>query len=172
MTESDASRQPVRWLLPFWVMIATLTTAPLRADERVILQLPWQHQFQFAGYYAAIAKGFYQEAGLQVTLREAGPGTDVINEVTTGRAQFGIRGSDLLLARAAGRPVVVLAAMLQHSPLMLITLERPDIQTPGDLANKRLMLEPGANELLTYLHRYTRSRQWETLPYERGYRHC
>lgn len=40
MTESDASRQPVRWLLPFWVMIATLTTAPLRADERVILQLP------------------------------------------------------------------------------------------------------------------------------------
>lgn len=168
MTESDASRQPVRWLLPFWVMIATLTTAPLRADERVILQLPWQHQFQFAGYYAAIAKGFYREAGLQVTLREAGPGTDVINEVTTGRAQFGIRGSDLLLARAAGRPVVVLAAMLQHSPLMLITLERPDIQTPGDLANKRLMLEPGSNELLTYLHRYTRSRQWETLPYERG----
>lgn len=51
---------------------------------------------------------------------------------------------------------------------MLITLERPDIQTPGDLANKRLMLEPGSNELLTYLHRYTRSRQWETLPYERG----
>ncbi len=64
MTESDASRQPVRWLLSFWVMIATLTTAPLRADERVILQLSWQHQFQFAGYYAAIAKGFYQEAGL------------------------------------------------------------------------------------------------------------
>lgn len=168
MTESDASCQRARWLLPLWVVISTLTTLPLRADEHLIVQLPWQHQFQFAGYYAALAKGFYRDAGLRVTLREAGPRTDVINEVTTGRAQFGIRGSDLLLARAAGRPVVVLAAMLQHSPLVLITLDRPDIRTPADLAGKRLMLEPGANELLTYLHHHTRDKTWETLPYAQG----
>ena len=168
MTESDAPCQRRCWLLSIWVVISTLITLPLRADEHVIVQLPWQHQFQFAGYYAAIAKGFYRDAGLRVTLREAGPHTDVINEVTTGRAQFGIRGSDLLLARAAGRPVVVLAAMLQHSPLVLLTLDRPDIRTPADLANKRLMLEPGSNELLTYLHHYTQTRQWNTLPYEQG----
>lgn len=170
MTENHAPRPC--WLLPLWALISALTTQPLRAHEQtheqVIVQLPWQHQFQFAGYYAAIAKGFYGEAGLRVILREAAPGIDAIKEVTTGRAQFGIRSSDLLLARAAGRPVVVLAAMLQHSPLMLITLERPDIQTPADLADKRLMLEPGASELLTYLHHYTGSRQWATQPYERG----
>ena len=95
MTESDASRQPVRWLLPFWVMIATLTTAPSGRMSASSWQLPWQHQFQFAGWLRRHRQGFYWEAGLQVTLREAGPGTDVINEVTTGRAQFGIRGSDL-----------------------------------------------------------------------------
>lgn len=132
------------------------------------MQLPWQHQFQFAGYYAAIAKGFYQDAGLRVTLREANDRTDVVSEVISGKAQFGISGSDLLLDRAAGRPVVVLAALLQHSPLVLLTLERPDIRNPADLANKRLMLEPGSNELLTYLTRHNERRDWVTVPYERG----
>ncbi len=140
----------------------------MRAGEQVIVQLPWQHQFQFAGYYAAIAKGFYREAGLHVTLREADSRTDVVSEVISGKAHFGISGSDLLLDRAAGRPVVVLAALLQHSPLILLTLDRPDIRNPADLANKRLMLEPGSNELLTYLSHQTRSRDWVTLPYKQG----
>ncbi|MGN5001400.1 ABC transporter substrate-binding protein [Aeromonas sp. 80P] len=83
--------------------------------------MPWQHQFQFAGYYAAQAKGFYREAGLDVTLRPAMTGTDVVNEVTTGNAQFGISGSDLLLARAswpahrgAGLHVAALATGAAH----------------------------------------------------------
>ena len=63
MTESDAPCQRRCWLLSIWVVISTLITLPLRADEHVIVQLPWQHQFQFAGYYAAIAKGFYREIG-------------------------------------------------------------------------------------------------------------
>jgi ABC-type nitrate/sulfonate/bicarbonate transport system substrate-binding protein len=37
---------------------------------QVQLQLKWQHQFQFAGYYAAIEKGFYQDVGLEVILKE------------------------------------------------------------------------------------------------------
>ncbi|MCJ8236336.1 diguanylate cyclase [Aeromonas veronii] len=170
MTENAAPRQPLSWFLPMLVsmVIATLTSPPVRAGEQVIVQLPWQHQFQFAGYYAAIAKGFYREAGLHVTLREADSRTDVVSEVISGKAHFGISGSDLLLDRAAGRPVVVLAALLQHSPLILLTLDRPDIRNPADLANKRLMLEPGSNELLTYLSHQTRSRDWVTLPYKQG----
>lgn len=170
MTENADPRQRPSWFLPMLVsmVIATLISPPLRAEEQVIVQLPWQHQFQFAGYYAAIAKGFYQDAGLRVTLREANDRTDVVSEVISGKAHFGISGSDLLLDRAAGRPVVVLAALLQHSPLVLLTLERPDIRNPADLANKRLMLEPGSNELLTYLTRHNERRDWVTVPYERG----
>jgi len=37
--------------------------------EKVRLQLKWYHQFQFAGYYAAQAKGFYTEEGLDVKLQ-------------------------------------------------------------------------------------------------------
>lgn len=60
MTENADPRQRPSWFLPMLVslVIATLISPPLRAEEQVIVQLPWQHQFQFAGYYAAIAKGF------------------------------------------------------------------------------------------------------------------
>ncbi|HZX31815.1 MAG TPA: diguanylate cyclase [Rhodocyclaceae bacterium] len=118
--------------------------------ERVALQLKWKHQFQFAGYYAAIEKGFYREAGLEVELREAGPDTHVIDEVTGGRAQFGVGTSDLLLARADGRPVVALAVILQHSALVL--LARQDaVPVVQSLAGKRVMVAPGESELYAYL---------------------
>lgn len=157
-----------RFSMLIWLTLTLLSSNRLRAEELLIVQLPWQHQFQFAGYYAAIAKGFYREAGLRVILREPTPQTNVVSEVISGKAHFGISGSDLLLERAAGRPVVVLAALLQHSPLILLTLERPDIRSPADLSNKRLMLEPGANELLTYLTKQTRTSNWVTIPYQRG----
>ena len=41
------------------------------APDHVVLQLKWLHQFQFAGYYAAVAQGYYRDAGLDVTLQEA-----------------------------------------------------------------------------------------------------
>ena len=43
------------------------------AQESVTLQLKWTHQFQFAGYYMAKQKGFYNEAGLDVTIKQANP---------------------------------------------------------------------------------------------------
>jgi|SRR6516225_2770272 len=47
---------------------------PTLALEQVLLQLKWKHQFQFAGYYAAVEKGFYRDNGLDVAVREGGPG--------------------------------------------------------------------------------------------------
>ena len=85
-------KSPLGSLLTLIALLAALLAAAL---EDVTLQLKWKHQFQFAGYYAAIAKGFYREAGLHVTLREADSRTDVVSEVISGKAQFGISGSDL-----------------------------------------------------------------------------
>lgn len=170
MTGVNSSLHRLLWYLPMLGMAIcySVTSLPLRAADQIVVQLPWQHQFQFAGYYAAQFKGFYRDAGLNVALRAATPQTNVVNEVVSGNAQFGISGSDLLLARAAGRPVVVLAAMLQHSPLVLLSLERPDILQPSDLAGKRLMLEPGSRELQVYLGRHAQPQSWTRLPYEQG----
>lgn len=116
----------------------------------VTLQLKWRHQFQFAGYYAAIAQGYYREAGLDVRLVEAEPGTNPVDAVLRGEAQFGVGTSELVLSRAKGAPVVVLATIFQHSPLVLIARgsgAETDLQSLGD---RPMMIEPQSAELFAY----------------------
>ncbi len=115
------------------------------------VQLKWKHQFQFAGYYAALAKGWYREAGLDVELVEAADGMDTVAEVVDGTAQYGVGSSDLLVHRAKGEPVVALAAIFQHSPLILLARRGAGIETFHDLAGKRVALEPGSMSLKAYL---------------------
>lgn len=126
----------------FWI------SSPALALDAVTLQLKWTHAFQFAGYYAALEQGYYREAGLDVSIREALPAIDPVHEVTEGHAQYGVGTSSLLLERKAGKPVVVLAVIFQHSPYVLIARQTQNIH---DVAGKRIMLEPQANELLAYL---------------------
>lgn len=142
-----------------WFRIAlTLVAAVLvlfapsaRALDKVVLQLKWTHAFQFAGYYAAVEKGFYREAGLEVELREAAPGIDTVAEVLAGRAAYGVGNSSLLLARSAGKPVVALAVVFQHSPVVIMAREYEATQGVHNLIGKRLMVEPQSDELLAYL---------------------
>lgn len=128
-----------------------LSVMPARALEQVNLQLKWTHAFQFAGYYAAIDKGYYREAGLDVRIQEAKPGFDVVESVASGKAQYGVGNSSLLLARNAGKPVVALAVIFQHSPLVLVMRGDNDAQSIHDLIGKRVMIEPQSDELLAYL---------------------
>ncbi|MCD4719565.1 MAG: ABC transporter substrate-binding protein, partial [Desulfobacula sp.] len=113
--------------------------------ERLVLQLKWKHQFQFAGYYAAIEKGFYKEAGLEVILKERKPGMSYTDEIFSGNADYGIGMSSLLLERHKGKPVVVLAVVLQHSPEIIIVRKDSGIISPHDLVGKKIMLHPKGN---------------------------
>ncbi|MDX1459303.1 MAG: ABC transporter substrate-binding protein, partial [Marinobacter sp.] len=85
----------------------TLSLFPaLARSESVTLQLRWLHQFQFAGYYMALEKGYYRQAGLDVTLLEGGPQANrPIDEVLAGRADFGVTGSGVVIERMEGEPV-------------------------------------------------------------------
>ena len=112
-----------------------------RPVREVTLQLKWKHQFQFAGYYAAIKKGFYREEGLKVHLKELGLDTNVVDTVINGKADFGIAISDLVRVRSQGVPVVALAVIYQHSPLVLATSENSGIEELHQLAGKRVSLE-------------------------------
>lgn len=119
--------------------------------ESVVLQLKWQHQFQFAGYYAAIEQGYYREEGLEVELREAEPGRDHVEAVFAGEAQYGVGNSDLLLSRAAGRPAVVLAPIFQHSPLVLVARETEGVRAMQDLHDRpMMMIDSEKAEILAY----------------------
>jgi diguanylate cyclase (GGDEF)-like protein/PAS domain S-box-containing protein len=133
----------------FLVFIFSCVSLSAESLQKVTLQLKWTHAFQFAGYYAAKEQGYYKEAGLDVEILEASSLTDPVEEVVRGKAQYGVGTSSLLLAHERGKPVVVLAAIFQHSPYEIHTSS--DIFSLKDLLGKRLMMEPHSDELLAYL---------------------
>lgn len=139
----------MRWMPPakFWVVLFLGLLMPwaglASAAERLVLQLPWHHQFQFAGYYLAKAKGYYQEAGFDVEIRDVTRGEDPVDEVISGRADFGISGSGLLVERSQGKPVVAVAPIFQKSPAIFLALATSGIREPADFSGKKVMLSPG-----------------------------
>lgn len=103
------------------------------------LQLKWQHQFQFAGYYVAKEQGFYEQAGLDVTIKAAPQSEQVaLNAVLSGEADFGISNSGLLKSKVEGADVVALAALFQSSPYCWMVAQQSDIFSVDDFAGKKL----------------------------------
>ncbi|MBP8257617.1 MAG: ABC transporter substrate-binding protein, partial [Opitutaceae bacterium] len=110
--------------------------------QSIVISLPDSPGFRFAGYYAAQAKGYFREAGLEVRLEPARPGTSTVSDVVSGRSNYGVAGSDVLLERLNGKPVVLLTTVFQHSALGLAVAGNSPIQTPGDLAGRRVAIDP------------------------------
>ncbi|MEW8624594.1 MAG: EAL domain-containing protein [Candidatus Thiodiazotropha sp.] len=113
--------------------------------QSVVLQLKWKHQFQFAGYYAAKAKGYYSEVGLDVEIREH-QGRAPVEVMLGGEADFAVSGANALIKRASGYPVVALAAIYQHSPYALLVRGDSDIHRVSDLFGRRVMIGGGTQD--------------------------
>ena len=126
---------------------------PAAALDSVSMQLKWKHQFQFAGYYQALEQGFYRDAGLDVTIREGGPGIDVAETVASGKADFGVCSASVLREWTMGRRLVVLAAIFQRSPAVILVARRADINSVSDLRGRTLMDTPGSDEIAAMLKR-------------------
>lgn len=108
--------------------------------DTVVLQLKWKHQFQFAGFYAAIEKNYYRKAGLEVIVKDGFRDINFVDEVVSGRANFGIESPKLIIDRVNGQPIVVLSAIFQHSPEILLTTKESGITKPSDFKTKRIAL--------------------------------
>ncbi len=135
----------LRWVFAIGCTIAVLAfsvgaQAREEAVNKITLQLRGLHSFQFAGYYVAKHKGFYKKAGLDVTIVEHDLNTSPIDVVLEGKADFGVSNSEILVRRLNGAPLVVLAAIFQHSPLMLLVPDGKGIFTPRDLRGKRVLM--------------------------------
>jgi NitT/TauT family transport system substrate-binding protein len=90
--------------------------------DKVTLQLKWVAQAQFAGYYAAAAKGYYKQFGLDVTLKPGGPDITPEQVVASGQAQFGIDWLPSLLAtRDQGGDLVNIAQVFNKSGMTELT---------------------------------------------------
>ena len=107
--------------------------------DHVVLQLSWTHGMRFAGYYLAQEQGFYREAGFDVEIRERRPNVSPIELVVSGDADYGV-SSSLLVFHVYGLPVMVLAAMAQHSPFVVLAPERSGIHDLRDFRGKKIMM--------------------------------
>ena len=137
----------VLWLLMLPGQICAEERSIAVGLEPVTMQIRWMHQFQFAGYYAALEKGFYREAGLNVSIVEGAPGRSPVAEVLAGRAQYGEANSELLYHYLRGKPLVALAAIFQHSPSVLLALRGSGINTPHDVIGKKVMMVGGTEDV-------------------------
>lgn len=126
---------------------------PAFALENVSLQLKWSHAYQFAGYYVAKELGYYEAAGLDVDIRPLRAGQSVVNEVVSGKANYGTGSSGLLLSRQNGAPVVVLAAIYQHSPYVVLARRFPGNPGIQSINRKPILFRPLSDELMVFLQK-------------------
>ncbi len=120
------------------VVLASLISSAWAED--VTIHLKWYHKFQFAGYYAAIKQGYFEDEGYNVSLIEGGPHNNHVHQLINNTSQYAVLGSEALNALALGSPIVIVASIFQHAPEVLITLKSNQVTHISELKGKKLML--------------------------------
>ena len=106
---------------------------------KVTLQLKWVTQSQFAGYYAAVEKGYYKNAGLDVTLKVGGPDVTPEQVVLAGQADFGLDWlPNLLATREKGGKIVSIAQVFARSGMTELTWKDSGINTIAKMKGKKV----------------------------------
>src|SRR5688572_9860906 len=117
------------------------TTGPVAAGpkDEVTLQLKWVTQAQFAGYYAALEQGYYDEENLDVTIKPGGPDITPEQVVASGQAEFGIDWLPALLAtRDQGGDLVNIAQVFARSGMLEVTWKDSGITEVADMRGKKV----------------------------------
>ena len=119
--------------------IAALAAGLTYAADEVTLQLKWVTQAQFAGYYVALDKGFYEEEGLDVTINAGGPDIAPPQVIAGGGADVIIEWMPSALAsRERGLPLVNIAQPFKSSGMMLTCRKDSGVTSPADFRGRTL----------------------------------
>ncbi|MBP6508210.1 MAG: ABC transporter substrate-binding protein [Opitutaceae bacterium] len=110
---------------------------PLR---QLIFQSDWFPQAEHGGFYQALAKGYYREAGLDVEILPGGPGAGIKLKIAKGDADLGMmRSDDVALAVSQGLPLLIVGATLQHDAEALLVHADSPVKTLADLAGRTVI---------------------------------
>lgn len=116
---------------------------PPPAGRGIVFQTDWFPQAEHGGYYQALARGYYAEAGLEVRIVPGGPGAGIKLRLARGEVDFAqMRSDDLLVAAARGLPFVLVMASLQHDPQALMVHAASPVRTFRDLAGRTVIASP------------------------------
>jgi len=120
---------------------------------KIRLQTDWYAQAEHGGFYQAIAEGYYEEAGLDVTIIPGGPNDMGVQKIATGRVEFSIRRVDDLVVQASnGVPILIVGTLMQHDPQALLVHEEGGVDSFKDLDGRTVMTTPGA-AMVRYLEK-------------------
>lgn len=118
---------------------SAMNGAPVFAADDVTIQLKWVTQAQFAGYYVAQDQGFYEEAGLNVTIKPGGPDIAPPQVIAGGGADVVVDWMPSALAsREKGVPLVNIAQPFKRSGMMLTCRKDSGITSPDDFPGRTL----------------------------------
>lgn len=116
---------------------ANLCKAEAKDKDKVVLQLRWDHQFQFAGYYSALWQGYYEEEDIDVEIRSAftddGQILQSTDEVAEGRADFGVGAVDILIKNDKNFDLSIIASIFQRSAVEFFMKEETQFNSIVDL---------------------------------------
>src|SRR5918994_1633773 len=127
------------------------TPSAPRGLKPIRLQLQWFPQAQFAGYFAALDKGYYKEEGFDVTIIPGAVEIVPATVVAGGQSEFGISWVPRMLApRESGADGVVIAQVFQRSPTLQVSFKDRGITTPEDLKGKKVGAWGFGNEAELY----------------------
>jgi NitT/TauT family transport system substrate-binding protein len=126
-----------------WAATGTAGAGTTRSHSakltKVTLQLKWVTQAQFAGYYAAAAKGYYKQAGLDVNIKVGGPDITPETVVAGGQAEFGLDWlPSLMSARDQGTKLINIAQVFARSGMTEITWKDSGINTIAKMKGKKV----------------------------------
>lgn len=135
------------FLLVLVFTILGCTPQTPNTQDRIELILDWKAQMEHAGFFVAKAKGFYEEAGIDINILEGTGATTAARVVGNGTYKFGVAsGAATVLARSQGIPLVSLAVINQHSPVVVYSLKEKNLTTPQDLIGKRIGVNIGGTK--------------------------
>lgn len=126
------------WMAGCTLALSALSTSAQAADP-LTLQLKWVTQAQFGGYYVALDKGFYEEEGLEMTVKPGGPDIAPPQVIAGGGADVIVEWMPAALAsREKGLPLVNIGQIFNKSGMMLTCLKSSGIEEPMDVVDKTL----------------------------------
>jgi NitT/TauT family transport system substrate-binding protein len=128
------------WLPSVALGLSLLLAQPVMAAEKVNLALDWVVNGTHAGYYVAREKGYYAEAGLDVTVSRGFGSGDTVKRVATGASTFGIADTGTIIAAQANNevPVRIVGMVFDRATLGIIFLTESGIKKPKDLEGRTL----------------------------------
>ncbi|QOX62309.1 ABC transporter substrate-binding protein [Anoxybacterium hadale] len=119
--------------------------------DKMTLQLKWLPQSQFMGYYVAAAKGYYEEEGIDIEILPGGSDIIAEQQVYNGVADVGVTWvSSLLKYQSEGWDLLEVSQVFQKSAMLLVSKASTGINSPADLAGKKVGSWFGGNEYEIY----------------------